>query len=88
MRNIFLEKLYTKCDGETVPRRFSKISKLRISLDQYSQFLYRWFSLYAKLKTNEKLKLTCRSLAFISFKAFLKRRGLDLVSLSDFLDDF
>ena len=24
MRNIFLEKLYTRCDGETIPRPFSK----------------------------------------------------------------
>ena len=27
MRNIFLEKTYTKCDGETIPRLFSKKSK-------------------------------------------------------------
>ena len=35
MRNIFLEKSYTKYSGETIPRPFSKIStKLSISLDQ------------------------------------------------------
>ena len=34
MRNIFLEKSYTKCGGETIPRLFSKKSKLSISLDQ------------------------------------------------------
>ena len=33
MRNIFVEKSYTKCGGETVPRHFSKKSKLSISLD-------------------------------------------------------
>ena len=27
MRNIFLEKSYTKCAGETIPRRFSEKSK-------------------------------------------------------------
>ena len=32
--NIFDEKLYTKWDGETIPRPLSKISKLSISLDQ------------------------------------------------------
>ena len=32
MRNIFLE-----CDGETIPRRFSKRSKLSISLGQLSK---------------------------------------------------
>ena len=34
MRNIFLEKSYTKCDGETSPRPFSEKLKLSISLDQ------------------------------------------------------
>ena len=34
MRNIFLEKSYTKSGGDTVPRPFSKKSKLSISLDQ------------------------------------------------------
>ena len=33
-RNIFFEKLYTKCAGETIPRPLSKKSKLSISLDQ------------------------------------------------------
>ena len=36
MRNIFVEKLYTKYGVETIPRLFSKKSKLSISLDQYS----------------------------------------------------
>ena len=34
MRNIFLEKSYTKCGGETSPRPFSEKLKLSISLDQ------------------------------------------------------
>ena len=34
MRNIFLEKLYAKCGGETRPRPFSERLKLSISLDQ------------------------------------------------------
>ena len=33
-RNIFLEKSYAKFDGNTIPRPFSKKSKLSISLDQ------------------------------------------------------
>ena len=33
MRNIFVEKLYTKCGGEAIPKPFSKKSKLSISLD-------------------------------------------------------
>ena len=34
MTNIFVEKSYTKCDRETIPRPFSKNSKLGLSLDQ------------------------------------------------------
>ena len=34
MRNIFLEKSYTKCCGETSPRPFSEKLKLNVSLDQ------------------------------------------------------
>ena len=43
MRNNFLEKSYTKCGGETIPRPFSKKSKLSISPDQssYKQFVLR-----------------------------------------------
>ena len=33
MANIFLDKSYTRCGGETIPRPFSKKSKLSISLD-------------------------------------------------------
>ena len=34
MWNIFVEKLNTKCGGETIPRPLSKRSKWSISLDQ------------------------------------------------------
>ena len=34
MRNIFLEKSYIKCGGETIPRNLSKKSKLSIFLYQ------------------------------------------------------
>ena len=34
MRNIFDEKSYTKCGGETILRPFSNKSKLSLSLDQ------------------------------------------------------
>ena len=37
MRNIFLEKSYTKCGREATPRSFYKKSKLCISLDQLSK---------------------------------------------------
>ena len=34
MKKNFLEKSYTKCGGDTIPRPFSKKSKLTISLNQ------------------------------------------------------
>ena len=43
MRNIFLQKSYTNCGGETIPRRFSKKSKM----------IYNLFLLYAKLRAME-----------------------------------
>ena len=39
MRNIFLEKSYTKCGGETIPSSFSKNLKLSKSQDQYLNVL-------------------------------------------------
>ena len=43
MRNLFLEKSYTKCGRETISRPFSKKSELSISLDPYSKVLYTLF---------------------------------------------
>ena len=34
MTNIFLEKSYTKCGGETIPRPFYKKLQLNLFLDQ------------------------------------------------------
>ena len=52
-RNIFLEKSYTKCDGETNPRLFSEKLILSKSLDQWSKFSYGLFLLYATLRAIE-----------------------------------
>ena len=48
MRNIFLEKSYIECGGETSPKPFSEKSKLSTSLDQQSKVLCSLFLLYAK----------------------------------------
>ena len=53
MRNIFLEKSYTKCGGKTSPRSFSEKLKLSMYLDQQSKILYRLFLLYVKLRAIE-----------------------------------
>ena len=34
MKNIFLEKSYSKCGEETIPRNFSQKSQMSIYLDQ------------------------------------------------------
>ena len=43
MRNIFLEKSYSRCGGEASPRPFSENLKLIISLDQWRKVLYSIF---------------------------------------------
>ena len=53
MRNFLLGNSLTKCDGETIPRLFSKKPKLSISLVKQSSILYILFILYAKLTAVE-----------------------------------
>ena len=50
IKNIFHRISYTKYGGETIPRPFSKKSKLSVFLDQYSKVLYSLLLLYAKLR--------------------------------------
>ena len=53
MRNIFVEKAYTKCAGETIPRTLSEKSKLSIPLDQYRKVLNSLSLLYGNLRAIE-----------------------------------
>ena len=72
IRNIFLEKSYTKWGGETIPRPFSKNSKLSISRDQFSIVCIGYQKIW---------KLSSRPPIFTSYKAFLehkKRSGTSL----------
>ena len=50
MKNNFVEKSYTKCVEETIPRPLSKQSKLSISRDQQCKVLNSLFLLYANLR--------------------------------------
>ena len=43
IRNISLEKSYTKCGRETIPRPLFRKPKLSTSLDQYSKAAYILF---------------------------------------------
>ena len=68
MRNIFPEKSYTKCGGDTFRGPFSKKLKLRISLGSVA-LLFIWFVLIVcQVEDNQNiLKLSCRPFAFTSY---------------------
>ena len=51
MKNIFLEKPYRKCGGETSLRPFSEKLILIRSLDQQSEFLFSSFCCISKWMT-------------------------------------
>ena len=60
MRNIFLEKSYTKCGEETSPKPFYKESKLKISLTQQTDMLSNLVFLYVQVEVYQNvLKLRC-----------------------------
>ena len=83
MRNIFLKKSYTKCGGETIPRPFSKWSKLTMSLDQKSKVLCALLLLYPNLWTIEIYWNQAADYVFlphIKFWKKKKKRGQKLVS--------
>ena len=65
MRNIFLEKLYTECGGETKPKSLSEKSKLSKSLGHQSKVLHSLFLLYVQVEGCQNIwKLRCTPLAF------------------------
>ena len=86
MRNIFVEKSYTKFSGETIPRPFFKKLKLSRSLPKV---LYSLFLSYAKLRTIEIYwNKAPDHLLLPQIKLFQKtKRGLELISLPH-LHDF
>ena len=75
MRNIFLEKSYTKFGREATPRTFSRKSKLSIYLDQYSNVLYNFILIVCQVEDYRKrLKLCCWPFVINSYEAFLKNK--------------
>ena len=90
MRNISLEKSYTKCDVESIPRPFSKKSKLSISLDQLPKVLYSLFYCMPSLELSKYIETKLQTTCFYLIQRFFQKteRGLDLVSLLHFLHDF
>ena len=74
MRNIFLEKSYTKCGGETIPRPFLKIKIEHIS----GSIAYNYMQVVLIACHVEEycsiLKLNRRPFAFTSYKNFMKNK--------------
>ena len=56
MSNIFLNKPWTKCAGETLPRPFPKKSKFSISLDQQPKILCNFYYAINFMQQKSSLK--------------------------------
>ena len=101
MRNIILEKSYTKCGGKTSPRPFSgklklklklKI-KIKIKIKISGSIVYSFIQFVFILPQTECyrniLKLSYRPFAFTDIRRFWKMsKGLELVPLHHFLYNF
>ena len=75
MINIFFEKSYTKCDGEAILRSYSKKIKIEyISGSIVSNFIQFVLIVYQVEDYCNILKLSCRPLAFILYKTFVKNK--------------
>ena len=78
MRNIFSWKIIHKTwwrNKSFKLKSFSKKLKISMSLCQQSKVLYSLFLFYAQIESYRNImKLRCRPLLFISFKAFSKNK--------------
>ena len=82
MRDIFLEKSYTKGGGEASLRLVSEKSKLSSSPDQACKVRLQLVSIVCQIEDYRNiLKLSCRPLAFTLYKAFLKNKKRSETSL-------
>ena len=79
IKNIFLERSYTKCGWKTIPRLFPKNWKLSISLNQWPIVLYSFFIVCQVKGYQSILKLSWRPLGFTSYKTFLKNIRTSLI---------
>ena len=89
MRNIFLEKSYTKCGRETIPSPFLKNQHWAYLWINVLKFYIFCFNCLPSWGYRRWLKLSCRLFAFTSYKAFLKiKKSSETSLLPHFLDDF
>ena len=86
--NTFVEKSYTRCGRETIPKHFS--NKLKLSLSLY-QLFYSFIQFVFTVRSDKCywniVKPSHRPLTFI-LPYFFKKQRLELVSLPHFLRDF
>ena len=79
LRNIFLEKWYTKCAGETSPRPFSEQLKLGIFLDQLFKVYTVCFHCMASWELLKYTETKLLTMFLPHIKLFKKmRRALEL----------
>ena len=83
MRNIFLEKAYTKCGGNIFPDSFLRILNWAYFWTNSLKFLRVFYVRQVEGHQKNILKLSCRALAFTSYKEFqkTKRSGTSLPAL-------
>ena len=72
MRNIFLEKLSTKCDEKNSPRLF--FGKLKLSIFHISGYMQFVFIVFQVKGCRNTLKLSCTSLAYLILDIFKKQK--------------
>ena len=82
MRNILLDKSYTKSGGETIPRPYSKKPKLSASWIKCIKFYAVCFNCMPIVCYRNILKWSCTPLTFTSYKAFLKNKKRSRTSLT------
>ena len=87
MTNVFLEKSYTKCDGETSTRLFSEKLKLRISLNNSLEFYTVCFYCMPNRGLSKFIETRVQTTCFYLILGFLKR-DLELVSPVSFSSHF
>ena len=75
MITTFLEKPYTKCDAETIPRHFCKFIKIEHTSGSIFQSFIKFAFVLCQVEGYPNImKLICRLLDFTLCKAFLKKQ--------------
>ena len=81
LKNNFLEKLYTKCDGESIARPLSKKNQNWAYLWINILKFYMVFLVWQVEDYRKWLKLSCSSLTFTSYKTSLRNKRWPETSL-------